>query len=214
MLSSIQKKLYKGYGKVANKLGEEYEIFRSLATSDPLTDDSYIDTKKVAFSQDNGFSKPHRTGVSIWTCWIDGRLDDLFDIQQGDYLKALDSGAIYLIASAQLHLPVEAIKMLSTLSVTNGNGYSDTGTGFGPTETDVVTDVPCYIEQTGSGAESAGYVPNGDLAGVEASWTIYLHDPESLIKNGFIVTDSEGNRGQVKRVYKSDIGTRLIVEET
>lgn len=214
MLSSIQKKLYKGYGKVANKLGEEYEVFRSLATSNPLTENSYIDTTKVAFSQDNGFSKPHRNGVSIWTCWIDGRLDDLSDIQQGDYLKSSETGDIYLIASAQLHLPVEAIKMLSTISVTNGSSYADSGDGFGPTETVVVTAVPCYIEQTGSGSESAGYVPSGSLSGVEASWTINLHDPESLIKNGFIVTDSEGNRGQVKRVYKSDLGTRLIVEET
>jgi hypothetical protein len=141
-------------------------------------------------------------------------LGSIFDIQQGDYLKNHDTGETYFIASAQDLLPIRAIKTISTVTVSNGTTYGNSGTGFEATESNVAVDVPCYIEQTGSSSDSPGYVPSSGIAGVEQTWTIYLWDPSNVIKNGYIVTDSQGNRGQVKRVHVSDIGTKLIVGET
>ena len=69
---SIQRKLWKSYGKVGKTLGYDFELYRADTLVDPINDQYYIDTKKASFSQDYEYRKQRDEGVSIWNCWIDG----------------------------------------------------------------------------------------------------------------------------------------------
>ena len=106
---SIQSTLNKAYGIVGKQLGTEFNVYRPCWLSEPISDENWIAKKKVAFSVDPTFNSPHKFGVSLWLCWIDGNLDKKFDIEQGDVLYNPDTEETYFVASAQDHLYRQAI---------------------------------------------------------------------------------------------------------
>lgn len=205
---SIQRKLWKSYGKVAKTLGSDFEVYRSSTFVNPITDQHYIDTKSASFSQDYEYKKQRDEGVSIWNCWIDGRLEGLFDIQQGDHLFNQETGDTYYIASALPHLDIIAIKTNNTISI-NRSGYADGVDGFGVTDIPVGVDIPVLIYQP-KGAQTSGYDPaRSEMFSTLPAYDMYLFDPLKEIKVGDAITDHGGQRTQVTAVYITDNGTHL-----
>lgn len=205
---SIQRKLWKSYGKVGKTLGYDFELYRADTLVDPINDQYYIDTKKVSYSQDYEYRKQRDEGVSIWNCWIDGRLEGLFDIQQGDHLFNYETGELYYISSSLPHLDLIAIKTNSKVSIVR-SGYADGANGFGVTDISIGIDIPALIYQP-KGANTSGYNPaQSEMFSVLPSYEMYLHDPLREIKIGDAITDSSGQRTQVTAVYITDNGTHL-----
>lgn len=210
---SIQKKLWKAYGKVAKVLGVyTYEIYRSSTIDTPIQDIYVIDTRQVSFSQDEKYSGTDKSGVSGWLCWVDGNLEDLFNIQKGDYLHSLETGETYYIASATDHLYLQAVKANNVIEVSRV-GYGDTGSGFSTdVPTIVASSVPCDILQPSSGG-SGGYIPVSTYSrDALPSYEIYLSDLANEVKIRDVITDEFGNKSQVLVVYNDDLGTKLITQ--
>lgn len=208
---SIQKKIWKAYGKVANTFGKHsYEVYRSELLTDPITDNNVIDSALVAFSKDDKFKKAEDSNVSMWICWIDGNLENLFDIQAGDFLYSEEAGETYYIVSAGSHVNIQAIKTNATVSIQR-SGYSDGGNGFAPGDNEVAVAVPCYIRAQSSTTGTLGYIPASSYAtdGV-ANYEVYIWDPSEEISIKDVIIDHLGNRSQVLTVTHSDIGTKLV----
>ena len=208
---SIQKTLWKGYGIVAKVLGDDkYDIYRSEELTDPLSEEKWIERKVASFSKDRSYSKTASMGVSKWLCWVDGRLSGTFDIQQGDFLYEPINGVTYFIASFEDHVDLVAIRCNATITV-NRSGYSDSGSGFGPGDTEVATSVPCYIEETSSGGGTLGYIPAASH-GEDAlpAYKVHLWDPAGELQIRDAIVDDNGRRFQVLTVDGHDLGTTLI----
>lgn len=206
---SIQKKLWKAYGKVAKKLGEDnqYLVYRSSTLSDPIVEGNWVATTPVSFSQDNAYNKAHDGGLSLWLCWIDGRLTDNFDLQQGDFVCDPDTESVYFIASAQRNLPIRAIKATSTISVNRG-GYTDGPNGYAPGDIQIAQNIPCWVEDPGAGGGGLGYVPAGNYnADSVPTHKIYCWDPAGELQRRDAIVDQNGNRMQILNIDNSDMGT-------
>lgn len=205
---SIQRKLWKAYGKVAKTLGTEYEVYRAATLVNPLIDQYYIDTKPATFSQDYEYRKQRDEGVSIWNCWIDGRLEGLFDIQQGDHLLSHLTGDTYYIASAVPHLDIIAIKTNNVISI-NRSGYAEGDDGFGVVDVPIGVDIPTLVYQP-KGAQTSSYDPaRSEMFSTLPAYDMYLFDPLNEIEVGDAITDKKGQRTQVTAVYVTDNGTHL-----
>lgn len=211
-MNKIQKKLYKAYGKVAKVLGEEFEIYRSQAVNNPLQEENFIDVRKVSFSMDEGYNRTPGQGFNVWNCYVDGRLEELFDIQQFDLLKSQSTGEIWMIASAEPLLQIKAFRMEDQISVVR-SGYTDSGSGFGPGDTEVADLIPCKIDDGTPSGGSLGYVPASQY-GTDAKpvAVIWVSDARREIQIRDAVTDQNGQRYQVLNNESTPIGNKLIVK--
>lgn len=207
--AKIQEKLWKAYGKVGKVLGRDFGIYRSAELDTPIKERKWVVDLKVAFSQDWKYSQTLKTGVSLWKCWVDGRYHGLADIQQGDILYNSTSGETYFIASTQRHLDIQAIKANDRITI-NRSGYSDSANGFGPGDTEVAANVPCYIEELSGTGGGLGYVPGGNY-GTDAlpQYRLYLWDPNEEIEARDAIVDDQGRRFQVLNIDRNEIGTIL-----
>lgn len=206
---AIQKKLWKAYGKVALSLGRQFDVYRSDSLNDPIDISSFLMSKMAAFSLDSSFGSAHGEGVSNWQCWVDGRLDQLFDVAAGDILHNPVEDETYIIVSTQPLLPIRAIKAQNRITVYRA-GYTTTVNGFGPGDVVVVSNVPCQVLIPSSASGALGYIPAGSFADVGLpNYEIHLYDPLNTIKIKDSIVDENGNRSQVIAVYHSDGGTKI-----
>jgi len=212
--TTLQKQLWKAYGKVAKTLGaHEYEVYRSAVLDQPIQDANVIDTRLVSFSKDTKYNKPDTSGKSSWMCWIDGRFEGLFDVQKGDYLYSESSGDTYYIASASDHMYIQAVKANDTITITR-TGYGDSGSGFSSNAvTTVGSSIPCDILQPSSGGGS-GYIPAA-TSSTDAlpKYEIYVADTYNEVQIRDLVTDQNGAESQVLAIYSDDLGSKLITQQ-
>lgn len=211
-MHKIQRKLYKAYGKVANVLGEDFELFRTHELTDPLNPANFIDTKKASFSLNDKYTTTPKEGVNEWTCYTDGRLEALFDIQQGDFLRSVETQEKWMVTTAEVMLPIKAIKLPDTISVQRA-GYGNSGSGFGPGDTEVATNIPCLIDDGNPTNGSLGYIPalNYQQEGRRVA-IIWLNDANMEIEERDIVIDQNGKRLHVMSNERTPWGNKLIVQ--
>ncbi len=212
---SIQNKLNQAYRIVAKQLGTPFEVYRPFALGNPIDSDNYIDEQLVAFSKDNKYATPPSGGLSLWRTWIDGRLNNLFDLENGDILFNPSTLDTYIMVGLDLHQTHQAIKAEHRVSfqrVTEA-GYGDAdGTGFAPgnvsTTTVYATDVPCQVIQQGAfGTQS--YIPaSTSTEDTIARYEIYLWDNSDTIEERDIIIYGT-LQIQVQSISKTDIGLRV-----
>lgn len=214
---SIQNKLDKAYGRVANTLGREFEIYRPVDISNPLQASNWIFTQNVSFSKDEKYSTTAKSGMSIWNAWLDGRLDNLFNLKNGDVLHSSLNNETYIVVGMEPHLTHQAIKANDRITIersgSDGYGNAD-GTGFAPGNVSagsiIATDVPCQILQPSSYGTS-GYIPT--LTNSEdaiPNFEIYMFDTSNEVAIRDKLTDQNGNISEVQAKFDTDIGTKLI----
>ena len=212
MLHKIQQKLNKAYGKVGKKLGAEFNVYRPYTISNPLVIDNIMDTKLVSFSLDEKFKKAPSDSLNVWNCWIDGNLESLFVLQQGDLLKSDDTLEVWMIASMEIMLPITAIRLDEVVTISR-SGYTDSGSGFAPGDTEVATSVPCKIEIGNPSGSALGYNPAAsyvtDALQVAIIW---LSDLQKQVEVRDAITDAYGQRYQVLAIENTPIGTKVIAK--
>jgi len=206
---SIQKKLWKAYGKVGKALGREFSVYRPTELTDPMRPTNWLFNTDIAFSQDWKYKSPHKWGVSLWKTWVDGRLNRLTDIEQGDIFYDSLRNETYFVASTQEHLDIQSIKANERITISRA-GYTDGANGFGPGDTEVATDVPCYIEEPGSGGGNLGYIPAASYSTDSVpSYIVFLVDNNNEIEIRDAITDDKGRRFQVLNIDDNDVGRKL-----
>lgn len=211
-MHKIQAKLYKAYGIVARVLGSDHDIYRSASVTDPINGSTWIDTKKVSFSMDDKYSNTPGQGFNEWKCFVDGRLENLFNIQQGDFIKSPETGETWMVSSAEEMLPLKAIRLKDTVTVYR-SGYGNSGNGFGPGDTEVATSVPCNINDGTPSGGSLGYIPAGNYQQESRQVAVvWLHDPQLEIHERDAIVDQTGQRYQVLSNVITPIGNKMVVK--
>lgn len=207
----IQQKIWKAFGKAGKKLGKPFELYRSAELTNPIQAKNYLDTKFSAFSLDEKFKRPPSESMPMWQTWVDGRLETHFDIQRGDFLYSPELNETYMIASAELHNTIQSIKCESTISLIR-SGYSDSGSGFAPGDTEVATSIPCSIQIGSPAGGHLGYIPAGThLDESLQTAVIYTWDPANEIAVRDAITDNNSRRWNVLATEQTDVGTKLTV---
>lgn len=215
---SIQRKLDKAYGKVAQTLGREFEVFRPSGLNNPLVSANYMFTEVASFSQDEKYKTKSKAGLSIWSAWINSQLGTLFELRNGDMLYNQSDNETYIMVGMEPHLTHQAIKADNRISVIRSgeSGYGDNdGTGFAPgnsaTDSLIAENVPCQIIESSSYGAS-GYIPvQNNTEDTLPRMDIFLWDLFSEIITRDKIVDENGNVMEVQVVTKTDIGTKLRV---
>lgn len=193
---SIQKKLYSAYGKVAKKLGKRYEIYRIDSLRQPISEENWLATAYGAFSSDNGFSSPLKSAGESLLAWINGQLTKTLTLQVGDFIYDHDTNECFVVDNYHLNKPITAIELINRVTIYRST-YMDSGDGYQPENTPIVTDYPCVIR--GSGGSGGGFfIPSSTImsAGVP-SWQVTLWAPNGSIQGGDVFVDELGNKTQV-----------------
>lgn len=212
---SINKKIRKAYGKVGNTLGYPFEIYRPWNLENQISTQSFIDVKNAAFAIDNKFMRSIAADkLPVYTAYVDGLLEELFDLQQGDILYREETGETYITTQVETHKAIQAFACNNRLTVYT-TAYSDPGTGFAGGDSQVATSLPCYIDIRGPSGGDLGYIP-GASYGSDAydRATIYCWDPEGTLSRSHMFDDRQGRRWNViSAVDVTPIGTVIQVEE-
>lgn len=193
---SIQKKLYSAYGKVAKKLGKRYEIYRVDCLCQPISEENWLATAYGAFSSDTGFTSPLKSAGESLLAWINGQFTKSITVQVGDFIYDHETNECFVVDNQHLNKPLTAIELTNTVTIYRST-YQDSGDGYQPENTPVVSDYPCVIN--GSGGSGGGFfIPSSTImsAGVP-SWQVTLWAPSGSIQGGDVFVDEHGNRTQV-----------------
>lgn len=191
--TSIQRKLFKAYGKVAKKIGFPADVFRvAQSYNKPLSDVNWIDQTAFSVSQNDKFNAP--VGSNLWLAWIDGTLSNQFDLQVGDIIQHPHNGQVFYIIDMHSNHPIRALECNSTISISSLEGYTDNGSGWGASQlTPTGADVPAWVSVTGSQSIDGGFVPGRTaLSQGNDVYTIQLWMPEGSIRPNDVITLKDG----------------------
>lgn len=209
----IQQKIWKAFGKVSKSLGYDCDIYHSQHLDSPIQEANNVFEGKVAFSLDDNFGATPKDGLNLFKCWVDGRYANIFDVEAGDHIKRVKDDAIFYIANADEHHRLTAIKCNATISVQRVV-YGDSGQGYGPSDTEVADTIPCFIKIGSAKGGNLGYIPaNTNSEETLQTAMIYLWDARNEIHVQDAIEDDMSRRWQVKAIEKSEIGTKLVVQE-
>lgn len=214
--ASIQRKLFKAYGKVAKKLGFPADVYRvSQGYNRPIQDSNWIDTVPFSVSQDNKFSAP--VGSNLWLAWIDAQLGNQFDLAVGDILQLPENGqTFYIIDMHALH-PIRALECNTTITIKTINEYVDgnDGSGWGPSDGNMVAvDVPCWATVSGSQSIDGGFVPaRTALTQSNEVFTLQLWMPEGSIKSNDLITMKDGTELMISTAMWDIRGYKLTASK-
>lgn len=199
---SIQKKLYSAYGKVAKKLGKRYEIYRIDSLRQPISEENWLATVYGAFSSDNGFSSPLKSAGESVLAWINGQFTKTLTVQTGDFIFDHDTNECFVVDHVSLNKPITAIELPNRVSIYR-SAYQDSGDGYQPEESAVVTNYPCAI--TSQGGQGGGFfipAPTTLAAGLP-TWQITLFAPANSIQSTDVLVDDSGNKSQIMTFNES-----------
>lgn len=209
--ATIQAKVYAGYGKAAQRVGFDYDLYRPAGADKPLV--APVATIKASFTQALKYTRPNEYGDPTWHVLSDGR-----QMQVGDYL--LRAGAeTHFVAAMQKLLPILCVECNRSIKITRQQAQTAVGAiGYGGSVPSQEVDVlgapgafwPASILFGGKRQQGVG-LP----AGVQnVGWLILL--PPSVpitIKSSDIVTDDLGRRYAVVGAELTDLGWRLNTHE-
>ncbi len=210
--AKAQNKVYYGYGKVALKIGFDYDLYRPSIVPDPLpdpdTDAPIIDerkvgTLKVSLNQKGDYKQPNKYGSAIWWSYHDGR-----ETAVGDYL--VGRMGTFFIASQQDLLPIQVVECNRIITVIRTAAAEAFGAvGYqGHVEADaapIMTDWPASILQGREKDQSL--LP---LDTKQPGWTILFPAPAGVVlRTSDIIQDDLGRRYGIGGAELTDLGWRL-----
>lgn len=201
-----QKKVYSGYGKAAQFIGQDYQLFRPEDPLEPINQFyGPVSTIKAAFNQDDTFSKPNKYGNAQWRGIFDGN-----QTQVGDYLVGPST---FFIAGMQHILPILCIECNRTISILRptqptGAGAVGYGGDVADDETPLMQGWPASILQGTKGEKNPTGLPGDE----RLPWWIILLPawPDIIIQTSDVITDDLGRRYIVSSPELTDFGWRIV----
>jgi hypothetical protein len=203
---ALQDRIYKGYSRVADSVGLQYDLYRASFSSDitvpdrdmldldPIVPKNKIRKMPIAVAADKDFSVPNKFHSPTWYCYADGRKLQQFDFLVGAF------GTFY-IADKQPNLPMQAIKTNHVLSI--GRGIYSTVGPIGQTINYYATRLPCFIQFK---REQIKATIADTIGQATTQWDAFIPLPNNMIKQDDIVFDEEGNRYLVDAPDFTEIG--------
>lgn len=202
----IQDKIYFGYGKAAQKIGQEADIFRSSNGINPIASGNLIGQTFLSQNVVWSYEKANKYGNAVWQLVVDGR-----DIQVFDYLIT-DSFTFFVIGMQPL-LPILGVECNRTVSIVRPTKPRTPGANdYGGYE---IADVLTIALNLPISALSGGRMENNQfklpLDTRSPSFTLLIPNlPEIDLRIGDLVDDNRGVRLALTSVELTDFGYRCI----
>lgn len=203
----LQDRIYAGYGKAAQRIGQDADLYRPQDPLDPMNPViGPLATLPAAFNQDDKFSKPNSYGKAVWRGLFDGK-----QTQVGDYL--VTTAGTYFIASMQHLLPIQCVECNRTINVMRPTQPAGVGAvGYGGAveedETPLMQGWPASILQGTKGEKNPALLPGDE----RLPWWIILFPawPGVNICTSDVITDDLGRRYIVSSPELTDLGWRIV----
>lgn len=215
--ATLQAKVYRGYGKAAQRLGYSFAVYRASSTANPTAAGNLVvsalpATFTIATTQDFNFHRSSdREGADFHV------LADMTGLKVGDIFVHPAFGTYFLVGLDPL-LPPRAVKATQTVSVTRpapraGFGANPYGGSVPATETPVMTGGwPAAILTVKARGEGAEVNLPGDVR--TPGYTIYLpYFPGTLLRSSDIVVDSLGRRFIMSSAELTDQGWNCVTRQ-
>lgn|SRR5574340_498371 len=205
--ATLQRKLYAGYAKAAQRIGLPTDLYRPGTATNPLASINKLRTLPASFNaEDMHYSKPNKYGHPTWWALLDGTLTRV-----GDYLKN-DTDGTYFIAAQQTNLPILVVQCNRTLTVLRPQQQAGVGAlGYGGDtdagESALMTSWPASVLQ-GTKGEKEGAVLPGDVR--SPWWAVLLPAFAGVtLRSGDIIKDDLARRYIVSSAELTDLGWRM-----
>lgn len=202
--SKLIAKVYKGYGKAAQRIGFVYQQFRATSPTNPLATTA-LQSLPCSFTTNFTFNQPNKYGQATWLGIFDGT-----NVEPGDFL--VGHQGTYFVAAMQDLLPIYCVQCNRTISVLRAGMDSSVGqVGYGgdtpATEQVLMSSWPASVLQGTKGEQNEAKLP-GD---VRTPWWAILMPAWSgiVLRTSDIITDDIGRRYIVSSAELTDMGWRI-----
>lgn len=205
--STLQAKIYKGYGQAAKRVGFPFQQYRAASALNPLSGPP-LQTLPCSFTTNFHYNQPNKYGVATWLGVFDGS-----GCQPGDVL--VGDGGTFFIAAMQPTLPIYCVQCNRTVSVLrtvmdDGVGAVRYGGETPDTEQVLMAGWPASVLQGTKGEQNSTGLP-GD---VRTPWWAILMPawPGLVLRTSDIVVDDLGRRYAISSAELTDMGWRMTAK--
>jgi hypothetical protein len=202
--AKLQRKIYVGYGKAAQRIGPPNTIYRATGAFTPMG--SNIITLPVSYNaEDMKYGRPNKYGKPTWFGLFDGTLAHV-----GDYL--VGQQGTFFIAEMQLTLPILVVECNRTINFLRSPASNDVGAlGYNGTTTQnevpLMTGWPASVLQGTKGEKGDAVLP-GDAR--SPWWSILVpYCAGVVLRTSDIGTDDLNRRYTVSSAELTDAGWRI-----
>lgn len=206
--ATLQARIYKGYGKAAQRIGYSYQQYRATTANNPLGTVA-LQSLFCSFTTNFDYSAPNKYGQATWLGMFDGS-----NVKPGDYL--VGHGGTYFVAAMQDTLPIYCVQCNRTLSVLRvgmdvGVGQVGYGGDTVATEVPLMTGWPASVLQGTKGEQNDAKLP-GDM---RSPWWLILLPAFAgvVIRTSDILTDDLGRRYAISSAELTDMGWRITARQ-
>jgi hypothetical protein len=202
-----QKKIYKGYGKAAKRLGTSYNIYRSTTGIDPIVSGNLKGTILMSPNVEWTYMKANKYGNSVWQLLVDGST-----LKVGDYLVGEST---FFVIGMQPLLPIIGVKCDRIITITEPNANLAAGDiPYGGYTKDnvavVMQNCPCSFLLATKGEKPNAKIPTD----TKLPWFyVYIPYLNATIKTGHVITDQNNVSYIVDGDEKTELGWKLLVME-
>lgn len=183
---ALNAKLQKIYGKVANKIGYNFSVYRSLDYINPIQPKNYFDSVDLAYSLDTNFTKQQGYSFNLYNLFV-----DTTKFQPGDIFVSNDLEKRFtLVANDPIATP-QGIQSINKISIYRPT-YNSTG-GFSAKRTEIYTYIPAQIMSTSSMQSQGNATGLTSIKAPIQEWDIWVWLPIGSIKPRDIIVDDLGN---------------------
>lgn len=202
--AKLQAKVYKGYGKAAQRIGYPYQQYRPTSANNPLAT-TPVQTLYASFTTNFTYNQPNKYGQATWLGIFDGT-----NVDVGDYF--VGHGGTFFIAAMQDTLPIYCVQCNRTLSayrVSMDNAVGQIGYGGDTQQTEalLMQNWPASVLQGTKGEQNDAKLP-GDVR--TPWWAILMPDYNGiLLRTSDILKDELGRRYIISSAELTDMGWRL-----
>lgn len=215
--ATLQSRIYKGYGKVALRIGPVYTQYRPRGPANPLAT-AYNRINASFNAEDMTYGRPNKYGKPTWYCVFDGS-----EAKVGDYLVGKDG--TFFIAAMQMTLPILCVECNRKVRISRMAAPLQVGAvGYSAIVEGAATDVLGVSDAAGNLVTGwPGSILIGgrsdkvtDIGGAVKSsgWQALL--PPSVpitIMQGDILHDDLNRKYAVYAAELTDLGWRLNINE-
>lgn len=202
--TKLQSKIYIGYGKAAKRIGFDYQQFRAISASNPLSTTA-LQTLPASFTTNFSYSAPNKYGKSDWLGLFDAR-----EFAVGDYLVGRQG--TFFIAAMQDTLPILCVQTNRVIDVLRvgmdpGVGLGGWAGGRRADEATIMQGWPASILQGTKGETNDTKLP---LDVKTPWWAILLPAwPGVVFRTSDIIRDDLDRKYVISSAELSDMGWRI-----
>jgi hypothetical protein len=204
----LQDRLYWGLNRMANKMGQVTDAYRSNGISDPLNRSNRFLQLRAAFSRADGhFTQPVGYEVALWRGYFDASYTRV-----GDYL--VHQNEVWFIAAQHSLLPVLCVRTNRIISITRqvtpATG-TPTSSATAATSITVISEWPASVLGTAPQGRPLTDLP-GDTR-IPTAVALLPHTHGQILQSADVVTDELGRAAIVVATELSDLGWRLNIRD-